>query len=60
LPKVGSYPANQNLIIKKGFHHAVFEINVVNAKIKGAFSWSFYRYGNAPINVKPLGGGGRA
>ena len=28
-------PANQNSIIKKGFHLVVFEIEVVEVKIKG-------------------------
>ena len=44
MPKVSSYPANQNSIIKNGFHRAIFE--VLKAKIKGVFSRSFCCYGN--------------
>jgi len=34
LPKVASYPAYQNLILRK-IHHAVFEIYALKAEIKG-------------------------
>ena len=59
MPKVGSYPADQNSAIKKGFHFPVFEMNVVKAKIKGIcfcgkvqLSKTFFKQ-DSPFSAKP-------